>query len=247
MHKTFKNIFYLSFLVIFLNFTSNNFGKKCFGNQKRKKVFTNSLTEVLKQSDNESKIKIPYGSKELLNTFPKKWYLSENNKKIKCDEQYKLLEEFMLNDFNQIERKQSNLSYSICKFLLEPNFRISDSIKINNSDIVLKIKKIELKSKYNIYSLFINSDYNCATCEQIVKQTQNILITTDSKYNLIDKLIISSSIGNDFGYKTKYFFIDSSRTIHLKDFYYGELEAKSIKYEKYKINQKGKFIMYEKK
>ncbi|MBC8643166.1 hypothetical protein H9W95_00790 [Flavobacterium lindanitolerans] len=58
---------------------------------------------------------------------------------------------------------------------------------------------------------------------------------------VIDKLPVSYLNGSDLGQSARYFYIDSDRIIHLKDFKSDEEGVTFAEYLKYKITPDGKF------
>jgi hypothetical protein len=132
------------------------------------------------------------------------------------------------------------------KFVSADFIHFDDTIKINKK-IPVRAVQLQLSNTFKTYSLIVSGTRACTNCEFITRQTENILINTDKQNRIIDKLLLSSVTGNDLGSYSKFFFIDKSKIIHLKEFSNDELTSGFVKYSRYKVMADGHFVKYRRK
>ncbi|MFD2907375.1 hypothetical protein ACFSX9_01365 [Flavobacterium ardleyense] len=187
----------------------------------------------IQKHQKHKKIVLPYGDKDLLYAFPKEW---TSGKKAQ-DSIYNKLQFFVFEDENDSLRESINLSYLDAKLYLDTKFVLSNQ----KENIEFKTSKLFFSNNFEVFSIIYKGKIDCGNCEFPESQIQNMLVSM-SNNKIIDKLLISSVVGNDLGQSTRYFYIDTEKTIHLKDFNSDEEGTTFLDYSKYKINNNGKFI-----
>lgn len=197
---------------------------------------TNSHTSVFKELSNSQKLKLPYGDKDLLYNFSKDW----NSGDALNDSLYNNLSSFVFQEFENSNRKTFKSNYTEAKAFLDKDFIVSDAVKNKNEKLEIKTALLLSSNKIQVFSIIYKGKIDCKNCEFPESQTQNNLVSF-SNGKIIDKLLIASIVGNDLGQSSRYFYIDSDETIHLKDFTSDEEGTSFIQYLKYKV-EKGKFI-----
>ena len=179
-------------------------------------------------------IVLPYGDKDLFYSFPKDWTSGKKEQ----DSIYNKLQFFVFEDENLSHRESINVSYLDAKSYLDKNYVVSNK----KENIEFKISKLFKENNFEVLSIIYKGKIDCGNCEFPESQIQNMLVSS-SNNKIIDKLLISSVVGNDLGQNTRYFYIDSEKKIHLKDFSTDEEGKTFIRYSKYTINKNGKFIL----
>lgn len=193
---------------------------------------TNSQTQSLHFLKSQD-IVLPYGEKDLLYSFPKDW----NSGKSIQDSLYNKLHFFVFSDEENTIRKKNKKSFLEAKLFFDKDFVVNNEKEI----IEFKTAIVFTSQDFKVMSMVYEGKINCNNCEYPESQHQNMLVSiSDGK--IIDKLLISSIVGSDLGENSRFFYIDSNKTIHLKDFKSDEEGVTFIQYLKYEINSKGKFI-----
>lgn len=193
----------------------------------------NSQSSIPKFQKDED-IVLPYGDKDLLYFFPKDW----NSEKKDQDSIYNKLQFFVFQDEILPIRERTELSYLDAKLYLDADFVVSNK----KENVEFKTAKLFFSENFEVLSIIYKDKIDCENCEFPESQIQNILVSL-SNNKIIDKLLISSVVGNDLGQSTRYFYIDNEKIIHLKDFKSDEEGTTFLHYSKYKINNNGKFIL----
>jgi hypothetical protein len=191
---------------------------------------------------------IPYGNKKILKRFPAKWSLPDNKNISQSvvtqsfQNNYSNLDSAFYADVENRKQLKLEANYTVAQKMFSSNFiRFDDSLKINKK-VFVKVAALSLGSTFKTYSLIISGNSVCNHCEYPTHQTENVLVNIDKQNNVIDKLMIGSIVGNDLGSKSKFFFIDDNKIIHIKDFTNDELTAGFKKYKQYKIMPDGHFV-----
>lgn len=193
---------------------------------------TNSQTQSLQFLKSQD-IVLPYGEKDLLYSFPKDW----NSGKSVQDSLYNKLHFFVFSDEENTIRKKNKKKFLEAKLFFDKDFVVNNE----KEAIEFKTAIVFTSENFKVMSMVYEGKINCNNCEYPESQNQNMLVSiSDGK--IIDKLLISSIVGSDLGENTRFFYIDSNKTIHLKDFKSDEEGVTFIQYLKYEINSKGKFI-----
>jgi hypothetical protein len=224
------------------------------------------VVHLFKSFESAPTIALPYGDSVLLQAFPKQWDYPprSQNEKVKEKEllpkslfinyeKYNKLNDFMYHDFESnrltINVKKNNLAL-LFKSINQATTSIqTDRLKsqykaaatANTEARVSRVKILPSQANIKTFSLQLNEKLDCIKCEYPESQRRNLLINIDSDFNITDALLINASIGSDLGRSERHFYIDTKKTIHLKDFYSDELEGGFQKYQKYKLSANGKF------
>ena len=112
-------------------------------------------SEIIKSLADSSIIKLPYGDKNVLYKFPEKWDISRLTKQkkdkqnIDTDSVFNILNAFTYQDIENTNRKSIVTQYPANKFILEPDFIISDSVKKFNKNI--EFRSLKVLSKTHTY------------------------------------------------------------------------------------------------
>lgn len=200
---------------------------------------TNSQTSIYNEISQSQKLDLPYGDKNVLHNFPQDW----NSGNTLNDSLYNKLSSFVFKDEQSNVRKSSKSNYGGVKSFLDKDFIVSDAVKSKKELLELKTALLFSSDKIQVFSIIYKEKIDCKNCEFPESQIQNMLVSfSDGK--MIDKLLIASIIGNNLGQNSRYFYINSDKMIHLKDFKSDEEGISFIQYLKYKI-EKGKFIKTE--
>jgi len=195
-----------------------------------------SQVSTVKGISESSKVRLPYGDKDVLHEFPADWS-KENSLQ---DSLYNKLSLFLFQDRDNPARSIFKVDYSEAKTFIAKEFVPSGDMKNKKSKIELKSAQVFDVKNFKIVSVLYGGKIDCKTCEYPESQTQNVLLSIkDGK--VIDKLPISYLNGSDLGQSSRYFYIDSDKTIHLKDFKSDESGVTFAQYLKYKITPDGKF------
>lgn len=192
-----------------------------------------SCGKAISPTQNYKELVLPYGDKDLFYSFSKDW-TSETKEQ---DSIYNKLQFFIFDDENSSSRTSIKLSYVDAKSYLDKNFVVSNK----RENIEFKTSKLFFSNDFEVFSLMYKGKIECGNCEFPENQIQNVLVSM-SNNKIIDKLLISSVVGNDLGQNTRYFYIDSEKIIHLKDFNSDEEGKTFLRYSKYKLAKNGKFI-----
>jgi hypothetical protein len=170
------------------------------------------------------------------------------------DEKYNELNNFMYRDFESnrlsVSVKNNNLALlfksihqatnSIQTERLKSQFK---TVKTASTQMrVAQLQNLSTNADITTFSLQFGEKLDCKKCEYPESQRRNLLVNIDSDFNITDALLISASIGGDLGRSERHFYMDTDRTIHLKDFYAGELDGGFQQYYKYKLLPNGKFL-----
>jgi len=199
---------------------------------------TKSISQVstVKGISESSKVSLPYGDKDVLHEFPADW--SKDNSL--QDSLYNKLSLFLFQDRDNPARSTFKVDYPEAKTFIAKEFVPSGDMKNKKSKIELKSAQVFDGKNFKIVSVLYEGKIDCKTCEYPESQTQNVLLSIkDGK--VIDKLPISYLNGSDLGQSSRYFYIDSDKIIHLKDFKSDESGVTFAQYLKYKITPDGKF------
>lgn len=198
-----------------------------------------SQISVVKAISDSPQIQLPYGDKDVLYEFPADWTFSKTT--VVQDSLYNKLSRFLFEDIENPARNTFKSDYPEAKALLAKEFVPSAEVKNKKAKVEFKSAKVFDEKKIQIISVVYQGKIDCPTCEYPESQTQNVLVSVkDGK--IIDKLPISYSNGSDLGQSTRYFFIDSNKVIHLKDFNSDESGVTFAGYSKYQVSPEGKFI-----
>ncbi|VXC01474.1 conserved hypothetical protein [Flavobacterium sp. 9AF] len=231
----------LPFLLIHCKSKEENLQTSLISKQIKEEVKRNSLQSFFKVLDENQKINLPYGSKEIekhfedrqdtITTFSNESYLKN---------WANWMTTFIENDTNNKNRKSSEIPYLESKIIINSEFNLPDTLK----NIKFKGSGVNINQNLNTYSLTFREYLVCNNCELPEDCFQNILVSTDNNHNVVDKIRLSYRVGNDYGYTSQYFYIDNQKIIHLKSFYEGELESQFLDYKMYQLNGNGKFVRY---
>lgn len=195
-----------------------------------------SQVSTVKGISESSKVSLPYGDKDVLHEFPADWS-KENSLQ---DSLYNKLSLFLFQDRDNPARSTFKVDYPEAKTFIAKEFVPSGDMKNKKSKIELKSAQVFDGKNFKVVSVLYEGKIDCKTCEYPENQTQNVLLSIkDGK--VIDKLPISYLNGSDLGQSSRYFYIDSDKTIHLKDFKSDESGVTFAQYLKYKITPDGKF------
>jgi hypothetical protein len=216
-------------------------------------------------------LSLPYGDSVLLHVFAKQWdYPPRNQKEIDKnkekdkelqpnslfidDEKYDQLNSFMYRDFESnrlsVSVKNNNLALLFKSIHQAANLIQTERLKSQFKTVktastqmrVAQLPNLSTNADIKTFSLQLSEKLDCKKCEYPESQRRNLLVNIDSDFNITDALLISASIGGDLGRSERHFYMDADRTIHLKDFYAGELEGGFQQYYKYKLLPNGKFL-----
>ena len=209
-----------------------------------------SLQKILDQACKNTSLKLPYGDENFFYNFPAAWqnyYTGKKNntdttKNFLLDSLVGRLDNFFYADVTNSSRTAGTVLYENNKLLFTPHFKPTESKKKYQKNIQVKCITLFKEKAFTVYSLVFSGDEYCNKCEFIVKQTQHVLVCLNNQNKITDKLLIGNIKGNDLGRYRLYFYIDSKKTIHLKEFSSDELEDGFLKYRKYTISPLGYFI-----
>ncbi len=210
------------------------------------KIFIQSLTK-------SPNIKIPYGSKSVLNKFSAEWEMPsyKNTSKDKAiqnlQSNYDCLDSFFYADKEKRNQINVEVKNTVAPKIASANFVKSDEGLHKYKKIIAKVSSLTFSNSFKTYSIIISGKQKCNNCEFPNSQTENVLINVDAQNNIIDKLVVSYIVGSDLGGSSKFFYIDANKIIHIKEFYSDELTAGFKKYKKYKVTPDGHFIENTKK
>jgi hypothetical protein len=210
------------------------------------KIFIQSLTK-------SPRIKIPYGSKNVLDKFSAEWNMPsyKNNSQDKATKglqnNYNILDSFFYADMDKRNQLNIEAKNTVVQKIASANFVKLDEGLQKNKKIMAKVSSLVFSNSFKTYSIIVSGKQRCNSCEFPNTQTENILINVDAENNIIDKLILSSKVGSDLGGNSKFFYIDANKIIHIKEFYCDELTAGFKIYKKYKVMPDGHFIENAKK
>jgi hypothetical protein len=210
------------------------------------KIFIQSLAK-------SPNIKIPYGSKYVLNKFSGQWNMpsykntSQDKATQNFQKNYNCLDSFFYADMEKRNQLNVEVKNTVVQKIASANFVKLDEGLQKNKKIMAKVSSLTFSNSFKSYSIIVSGKQLCNTCEFPNSQTENILINVDAQNNIIDKLVLSSMVGSDLGGSSKFFYIDAKKIIHIKEFYSDELTAGFKKYKKYKVMPDGHFIENTKK
>lgn len=195
-----------------------------------------SQVSTVKGISESSKVSLPYGDKDVLHEFPADW--SKDNSL--QDSLYNKLSLFLFQDRDNPARNTFKVDYPEAKTFIAKEFVPSGDMKNKKSKIELKSAQVFDGKNFKVVSVLYEGKIDCKTCEYPESQTQNVLLSI-KEGKVIDKLTISYLNGSDLGQSSRYFYIDSYKIIHLKDFKSDESGVTFTQYLKYKITPDGKF------
>lgn len=196
-------------------------------------IFSCGKAISISSTQNYKELVLPYGDKDLFYSFSKDWTSGAKEQ----DSIYNKLQFFIFDDENSSSRTSIELSYVDAKLYLDKNFVVSSK----KENIEFKTSKLFFSNDFEVLSIIYKGKIDCGNCEFPESQIQNVLVSM-SNNKIIDKLLISSVVGNDLGQNTRYFYIDSEKIIHLKHFNSDEEGKTFLRYSKYKLAKNGKFI-----
>jgi hypothetical protein len=209
------------------------------------------LQRIMSQANKKTALSLPYGDNNLLQQYDNAWKFyntskpqNDNSAMLRFDSLIGELDRFFYNDIDFRTRAIGKVSYSNNMFLFAPHFKVRDSVKMHLKKIEIKCAKLFEEKTFTTYSITFSGNIDCNNCEFVVKQTQNILININKDNKILDKLLIGNIEGNDLGRYRLYFYIDTQKIIHLKDFSSDELEDGFLNYEQYQILPNGSFTRY---
>jgi hypothetical protein len=195
-----------------------------------------SQVSTVKKISESAKVNLPYGDKDVLHEFPADWSRGDALQ----DSLYNKMSFFLFQDKDNPARSTIAINYPEAKTFIAKDFIPSNEIKNGKSKIEIKSAQVFDGKNFKIVSVLYEGKIDCKTCEYPESQTQNVLLSIkDGK--VIDKLPVSYLNGSDLGQSARYFYIDSDRIIHLKDFKSDEEGVTFAQYLKYKITPDGKF------
>lgn len=195
-------------------------------------------SNAFRELDESSKMELPYGDKDVLQKFPSDWDSGKSNSSY--DSLYNKLSSFIYVDAENASRKTFALDYPSDKSFLSKDFVVSNAVKNKQEKIFLKSAQVVAAEKYKMFSVIYEGNIDCKNCEYPENQIRNVLLTINNG-KIVDKLPISYINGSDLARNTRYFFIDSNKVIHIKDFKSDESGVTFTQYLKYKITPEGKF------
>lgn len=241
------------FIAIFSGVIDTTFLKKTVNNQS----IYNSKNDLTPQKDplkifiqlltKAPSINIPYGNKNVLKNFSSQWNFPDNKGTLQnkttqnLNSNYNSLDSFFYADMEKRNQLNIEAKNTVVQKIASANFVKLDEGLQKNKKIITKVSSLTFSNSFKTYSIIISGKQKCNKCEFPNTQIENILINVDAQGNIIDKLELSSLVGSDLGSSSKFFYIDSYKIIHIKQFHSDELTAGFKKYKKYKVMPDGHF------
>lgn len=185
----------------------------------------------------------PYGSIQLMKTFPSQWENTPNKKGDKITSYPEstamdTLSAAMYQDFAATTRK--TLSGKQLQRLFPPQYLKKQGLHpVADTGTLLLLKLYEAHGTC-VYSAMIQQAIPCPNCEYPPQQLINLLFTASGN-KIIDRLLFTYSKGSDLERRERYGYIDQQGNISIKDFSSDELNGHLLNKQKWQVTAKGTF------
>ncbi len=190
-------------------------------------------------------INIPFGNSYVLETFPQNILKADVKNNVenvkKYDSLYNLIDATMYKEALHIDRKTIQLTSKDFNSLFAKHKNGYEKVVKQKKLYKLTYTALNMSTNYSVVSLVSNEDSVCAICEYPVHEIINMLVTLNAKNDIIDTLVIGKLQGSDLGQHNYYYYIDTNKVIHIKQFKSDEEGIELVKYNNYKISENGFF------
>lgn len=179
-----------------------------------------------------------FGSKVILNHFPRSWKLSGyDNQKSPVDLYTRYIDSMNYQLYYQADAPGAIpflADSSLMAKFFPDNVRKGFHLQPFSDTTIFGAQLLNRGSSISLYSIKAKGKVSCNGCETDTYQTIEIWLTT-SDSEIIDVVLVACETGDDIVKQMRYYFYDQKQTLYLKDFTIRELSVTHDGQQQWKI------------
>lgn len=147
----------------------------------------------------------------------------------------------LFTDLESQSRIELLIDVPLQRLMLKSDTQANKLIKVYPSPTKFRVLRLSQSGNFRLYSLMASEELDCNNCEYGWTQTVNVLLSTHNNL-IIDHKVVAFDSGNDLSKNHRYFYLDSSKRLSIRDFYGDEEGVVPTGVHYWIINRSGKFI-----